>query len=166
MSELIMSPESSKPLVRTAGTPMIRKEEQKKISKAQGDKIVAAEKERDREMVTGMYTNKEKRGGKLEFMFFKYAEDGPMKYTFEDGKLYRIPRMIAKHLNNNCFYKEYTAAKGFLGNEGYQAAATGTESTSSRMYAVNKVRRAEFRSLEFMEDDLTPNTQLTEIVSL
>src|ERR1035437_830404 len=87
-----------------------------KMSKVELSKKIAAMKERDLELVTGIFNYREKPKGKICFNFCKYADDNK-KYELEDGKRYRIPRMVAKHLNTNCYYVEYTRAGGAFANQ-------------------------------------------------
>ncbi len=146
---------------------LIKKEENApKMTKIELAKKLASIKERDHELVTGIFNYKEKPRGKLCFTFQKYADDNNKKYELVDGQRYRIPRMVAKHLNQNCYYVEYTRAGGAFAGSDVHLAGTGNESTYANMYAVNKLHRTEFRSLEFMDDDLDAPSNITEIAYL
>lgn len=108
------------------------------------------QRKRDREMVKGIFKFYEVPGGEMKFSFKKYKEDPVENYTFVDGHIYTIPRGVAKHLVNDCWYPEYDYVKG----EDFRSA-----------YAIkNKVHRCGFQSLEFMDDDLTAESkQIVEV---
>jgi hypothetical protein len=137
----------------------------KKLSKAEAQKKVETQKERDLEMVTGIFEYKNKRGQTLKFRFGKYEEDGFKEYILTDGKRYRLPRMVVRHLNKNCFYTEYKRLDGLKGvtDMPIQADIGGTQDTYAKMYAVSKDHRCEFKSLEFMDDDLNANNEVIEV---
>jgi len=140
----------------------------KKISKAELAKKLESMRERDHELVTGIFRYIEKPKGKLSFTFGgKYPGDEFKRYDLIDGQRYKLPRMVARHLNQNCYYVEYTRIGGKLGmasgNETFMAG-TGNEDTYANMYAQNKIHRTEFRSLEFMDDDISAGPDITEIV--
>lgn len=61
-------------------------------------------REKDRKLVTGKFVNHETPGGVIDFCFRKYKGDKVERYKFEDGKVYRIPRGVALHIQNNCWY--------------------------------------------------------------
>lgn len=64
------------------------------------------EKKRDMEIVKGIFKNHEQEGGNLKFSFKKYP--GRVEtYDLYDGEIYSIPRMVAKHLNNECAYPTF-----------------------------------------------------------
>lgn len=54
----------------------------------------------DSKMVKGRFFCHEPKGGSITFPFKKYKEIPRVDYTFEDGKDYEIPLMVAKHINN------------------------------------------------------------------
>ena len=64
-------------------------------------------RERDRELVKGVFKYHENRGGVLEFVIRLHKGDKIEKYRFVDGGIYTIPRGVAKHLNANTTYPEY-----------------------------------------------------------
>jgi hypothetical protein len=152
---------------------LIQKNEElpeKKMSKEELVKKLEGMKERDYEMVTGIFEYKEKPKGKLEFWYKKYPGEVPKKWTFWDGQRYRIPRMIARHLNNNIAYTEY---KRIGGNGGFAQAGivmgvdpttrSGHEDTYANMHSVHKIPRTSFRSLEFMDDDIAAKPEIIEV---
>lgn len=187
MSELIIHPnDKNKAVSGVEKVPMRRNrqavapkvaykapEEPKKTTVTQLQMKIEGIKERDKELVTGIFNFREKPNGRLQFMFQKYAEDGMKKYVLYDGKRYKLPRMVARHLNQNCYYVEYTRLAGKFGDAtgAMQGAydskfqdGVETDEVNTNMYAINKIHRTEFRSLEFMDDDLDAASNLTEVV--
>lgn len=132
-----------------------------KVSREELAKHIAKMRERDSEMVTGIFKNLEapaQNGGKgaIQFGFKKYPGDDYAFYEFWDGERYTIPRAVAHHLNNNCFTKEYQYLPGEFGQQGIR---TGFPDASGRLQknipqAARKVYRFNFSSLEYMDEDL------------
>lgn len=70
------------------------------------------ESEMDHQMVEGVFKNYQQANNPIRFPYRKYAKD-PIKWYpedvngrqqyFRDGQKYRIPLMVANHLNNNCW---------------------------------------------------------------
>lgn len=135
-----------------------------KPTKAEAFKKLEAQREKDNEHVTGVFRYIEHPGGTLRFRFHKYEGDGFPQYELRDGQVYKLPRMVARHLNKEVHYKRYAHLdQNFDGRGPVQTAADG-RSGSSNMYAVDKVPRCEFKSLEFMDEDLELNpVRLTEV---
>lgn len=100
-------------------------------------------RDKDREMVKGIFKFYEAPGGTLGFVFRKYKEDPVERFDLTDGQVYSIPLGVAKHLNKNGWYPEYEFFKD--------------ENTQNVMRVGKKVRRFGFQSLEFVDiDDLNP----------
>ena len=76
----------------------VRKKALTEAQKKEAKKTIAAQREKDNEMVTGIFKNRTGEG-KISFSYGKYKEDGTSIYEFEDGVTYTIPRMVANHLN-------------------------------------------------------------------
>lgn len=77
----------------------------KKQKLSDAEKIVAEDKriearDRDSQLVTGIFKNLEVPGGDLEFSYKMYKEENPRIYSFLDGQSYTIPLGVAKHINN------------------------------------------------------------------
>lgn len=89
------------------------KEIQEKQRKA---KELAKQREWDNVIVEGVFTNHENRGAAAEFTFYKYEGDPVRKYKLKDGHKYRIPRMVAIHLNEGCKYRVHAHATDKEGN--------------------------------------------------
>lgn len=143
-----------------------RKEEpDRKLTRAEAQKKIDAQSERDHEMVTGVFRFLEMPGGILRFMFQKYLQDGFVKYELTDGQIYKLPRMVARHLNQNVHYRRYTHLDKKMGEMAMQQASTGrSQLDQSNMYVMQTIPRCEFKSLEFMDEDLELNpVKLVEV---
>lgn len=98
------------------------------------------QKKKDAEMVRGVFKFYEVPGGTMSFCFRKYKEDGIKRYDMVDGHVYTVPRSVAKHLANDCWYPEYDHIKG--------------EDARSTYAVKKKIHRCGFQSLEFMDEDI------------
>lgn len=100
-------------------------------------KKLKIERDKDREMVKGVFKYYEVPGGMVGFCFKKYEEDPLEKYELYDGQVYTIPLGVAKHLNNNTWYPVHEYGRN--------------EDGSSLQKIGQKIRRMAFQSLEFMD---------------
>lgn len=101
------------------------------------------QRDKDREMVKGIFRFHEVPGGSMSFIYAAYKGDQPERYDLFDGEQYTIPLGVARHLNKNCWYPVHTFAQDEGGRHGYKVG--------------QKIRRCSFQSLEFVDiDDLTP----------
>ena len=107
------------------------------------------QRDKDREMVKGIFRFYEVPGGSMSFNFRKYKEDPIERYDFVDGQVYTIPLGVAKHLTKNGCYPVHRYMKDDSGNVSMRVG--------------QKVNRFGFESLEFMDIDDLPN-QSDEIV--
>jgi len=104
-------------------------------------------RDKDRQLVKGIFRFAEIPGGTMQFCYKGYEGDQVQNYTMVDGEVYTIPHGVAKHLNKNGWYPEYEHFKNDIGVQGVGA----------NMRIGKKIRRFSFQSLEFMDsDDLTP----------
>lgn len=100
-------------------------------------------RDKDREIVKGIFRYHEVPGGSLSFPFKKWKEDELETYHLVDGQVYSLPLGVAVHLNKNCWYPVHAYS---LDENGKPAMKIG-----------KKVRRCSFQSLEFVDiEDLTP----------
>lgn len=107
----------------------------RKVSREELQKI----KEKDRQLVKGVFRCYEPIGGTMKFSFKKYKEDPVLTLTMRDGETYEVPRMVAKHLNT-CAYPIHSHLQDQNGNP---------------MVGVGKtIKRCSFESLEFLVDEL------------
>lgn len=104
-------------------------------------------RDKDREMVRGIFRFFEVPGGTMAFSFRKYKEDEIETYTLNDGSIYTLPRGVAYHLSNNCWYPEHA----------YKMDEQGKPSVQ----VTKKKRRCSFEPLDFMDPndlaELTPS---------
>jgi len=137
----------------------------KKITKEAFAKQIEKMRDRDSELVTGIFNNRENRNGGAMFNFKLYPNEEFKDYWLRDGERYMIPRGVARHLNNGCYYKEYSHMSGQQGEQGVRVGANdGRLRPIETMQTATKVHRYEFRSLEFMDDDINMYpTNLTEV---
>jgi hypothetical protein len=95
------------------------------------------QRDRDREMVKGIFRFHEVPGGSMSFVFKAYKEDPVERFDLVDGQVYTIPLGVAKHLNKNCAYPQHAYA---LDDAGKPVARIG-----------KMIRRCSFQSLEFVD---------------
>lgn len=101
------------------------------------------QRDKDREMVKGIFKFYEVPGGSMSFVYRAYKEDPVERFDLVDGQVYKLPLGVAKHLNKNGWFPLHTYA---LDEYGKPAMKIG-----------QKVRRFGFQSLEFVDiDDITP----------
>jgi len=142
---------------------IIERKDEKKLNKIELAKKLEAQHDRDNELVTGIFRYIEHPKGTLRFRFKKYAQDDYKAYELTDGGKYKLPRMVARHLNNNVHYMEYKRLDQQLGDMTghgmtvHAAVNDGSLQSPEKMQIANKVPRCEFRSLEFMDDDIAPS---------
>ena len=132
----------------------VQRKDPKQMNLQEKSRYIAQLRERDNEMVTGVFQNLETRGGSLRFSYKFYPGDDYKDYEFYDGERYTIPRGVARHINNDCYYKEYKHLDGQSGETGMRAAFNDGRLRADKMQAMRKVHRFAFRSLDFMDDDL------------
>jgi len=101
------------------------------------------QRDKDRQMVKGVFRFYEVPGGTMSFNFKKYKGDQVEKYTLVDGGIYTIPLGVAKHLTKNGNYPVHSHMQDTDGNVSMRIG--------------QKVNRFGFESLEFMDIDDLPN---------
>ena len=125
---------------KVTAAPTVSAMESKKLSMVAQLKYM---RDKDREIVRGIFKYHEVPGGSFSFIYKAYKEDPVERYDFVDGQVYSIPLGVAKHLNKNGWYPVHAFALDDYGK--------------STMKIGQKVRRFGFNSLEFVDiDDLTP----------
>lgn len=105
------------------------------------------QRDKDREMVRGIFKFHEVPGGMLSFNFKKYDGDEVARYDLIDGEIYTIPLGVAKHLNTHIAYPEYEYNK----SEGSAITGMGDGQREQWVRVGKKVRRCSFNSLEFTD---------------
>ena len=110
-------------------------------------------RDKDRQMVKGIFKYYEVPGGSVSFSFKKYKGDAMMRYDMVDGSVHTIPLAVAKHLNSNTWYPIH----GYTTDE----AGKPLQSVSQ------KVNRMAFQSLEFMDiDDYSTGKEIISVNSM
>lgn len=103
------------------------------------DEEMRAMKKKDHKIVKGIFRCYEPNGGQMTFSFKKYPGDAVETHTLVDGKIYDLPLMVAKHLNQNCWYPTHSHV---LDADGVPSVQIG-----------KKTDRCSFESLEFQNKD-------------
>lgn len=134
------------------------RQDTRKMSREELARHVKSMRDRDSEMVSGVFKNLENpaRGGSLgavTFPYKAYEEDEVVIYEFYDGERYTIPRGVARHLNNDCYIREYSLMPGEFGKEGLRTAAHDGRLQTSTKQTSRKIHRFAFHSLEYTDDD-------------
>jgi hypothetical protein len=110
-----------------------------KDTKEMPKKNLRYQRDKDREMVKGIFRFYEVPGGSISFVYKAYKEDPVERFDFVDGQVYNVPLGVAKHLNKNGSYPIHTYA---------------TDGDGKPLMKVGqKVRRFSFQSLEFIADE-------------
>lgn len=139
-------------------TKQEQKAETPKVDAVKAKKVnLTFQRDKDREMVKGIFRNFETRGGVLRFVFKGYPGDPVKTYTFHDGETVTIPLGVAKHLNRNCWTPSYS----YLNTD----TVKGFGARGRSMEVVGKQRRFGFQSLEFIDlEDMTMDGRPTNDV--
>ena len=123
-----------------------------KKEKDQRRQSLKYQRDKDREIVRGIFRFYEVPGGTLSFSFRAYKEDPVENYSFVDGQIYSIPLGVAKHLNKNLWYPVHAFAQDENGKPNVKVG--------------KKVRRAGFDSLEFHDQEDLSQVGDTGLVSV
>lgn len=163
----------NKPEIKDArvSTPVVAKKRVTASDKEDFAKKIKRMRDRDREMVTGVFKNMENQAtngmrGAVRFTIKLYPGDEVETYELWDGERYTIPRGVARHLNNNCFYLEH----GYLpanmgGTDGMRYGYDKDGRMEPRGFTTQrKKHRFSFQSLEFMDDD--PEMKQVDIIQV
>lgn len=114
-------------------------------------------RDKDRELVKGIFRFHEVPGGTLSFSIKIHKDDKVENYTLVDGEIYTLPLGVAKHLNKNCWYPMYGHLQG--GESGVQTGLPSAlyGSSGQNMKITQKIKRCSFQSLEFVDiEDISP----------
>lgn len=116
------------------------------------------QRDKDREMVKGIFRYYESPGATLSFCFKAYKEDPIERFNLLDGQVCTIPLGVAKHLNKSGWYPEYEYMPGEKNTVG------AFSPDGQRMRIARKVRRYGFQSLEFLDiDELGEASDIVEV---
>jgi len=97
------------------------------------------QRDKEKELVKGIFRFHEVPGGTMSFFFRKYKGDQPERYKLKDGEVCSIPLAVAKHLNANGWYPVHSHAVNADGKSIYKIG--------------EKKRRFSFQSLEFIDPE-------------
>lgn len=125
-------------------------EQVKKMTKEELLRRIPEMRARDARLVTGIFENRETPGGGVRFNFKMYKGDEYVTYELFDGERYQLPYGVARHLNNSCFFREWSHLPSEMA---YNAVADGRMQPVGKMMESKKKHRFSFRSLEYMDDD-------------
>ena len=100
-------------------------------------KSLTYQRDKDREIVKGVFKFYEVPGGKMSFVYKAHKGDQVERYDLIDGEIYSIPLGVARHLNKNGWYPVHAYA---LNDAGVASMKIG-----------QKKRRFGFQSLEFVD---------------
>jgi hypothetical protein len=144
MSNLKQEPKNLTPIVET---PELTTRQQAELKRK-------AMRDKEREVVKGVFKDYECPGGSLGFVFKKYKEDPIDRYDFVDGGVYTIPLGVARHINGNCWYPVHSYT---VDSEGKQVQRVS-----------EKIHRYGFSSLEFMDMDDSgySNSQIVKVENI
>ena len=93
-------------------------------------------RDRDAELVTGVFKNYEAPGQSTSFNYKAYPGDEFKTWEFDDGEKYSIPRGVARHLNVECFVRTYAHLPREVGKFGVHKAADGTSAVADGEYVM------------------------------
>lgn len=126
----------------------------KKLTKEQLFKEIRRQRDRDSELVTGIFKNFETPGGTIEFMYKMYPQQENCYYILTDGERYKLPRGVWAHLSQNCFYLEHKHLPGEAGQTGVRQAVNDGSARKLPVTPLHtrKVYRFGFMPLEFVDD--------------
>jgi len=151
---------------------LARNGNRKKMDSAELARKLANDRDRDAEMITGIFRNLENpissgSSGVAEFRLKLHKGDTFQYYRLIDGERYRLPRGVVRHLRQNCYYKQYTQSKNNALGEGVHVGyADGRLRAYEHMQMARKIHRYDFVPLDFMSDDIDLNrSNLVEVTA-
>ncbi len=110
-------------------------------------------RDKDREIVPGIFRFHEVPGGTLSFVCKLHPGDPVERFDMVDGQVYNIPLGVARHLNKNLWYPQHS----------YAVDETG----KPLQKITTKIRRASFQSLQFVDsEDITPTGNIAEVTRI
>lgn len=96
-------------------------------------------REKDQELVKGIFRFNEVPGGTMSFFFSQYKGEHPKRYKLKDGEVYKLPLGVARHLNKNCWYPVHSHA---------------VDKNGKALFKIGeRKRRCSFQSLEFIDPE-------------
>jgi hypothetical protein len=124
---------------------------------------VKKQQEKDSEMVFGVFKNLENPArngslGALSFPYKAYPDEEVVIYELLDGEKYNLPRGVARHLNMNCYTREYENIPGETGRDPIKVSPHNGRQQVAPLRACRKIHRFAFHSLDYTDEDqdMTP----------
>lgn len=115
--------------------------------KAELQKKLSYMRERDRELVKGVFRYHQKPGQTLTFTFYNYKGDKLENYKMTDGMTYSVRRDVARHLNKEGLQPVYEWVRDEIGNP--------------VMEVTRYMNRCSFDSMDFFElEDIMPSKKI------
>jgi len=142
-----------------------------KVTKEELTRQMQKRRERDEELVTGMFQNKEMPGARhvpVRFVYKMYQNQTPEVYELYDGECYSLPRGVVRHINTNCYVKEYLDVNGAPHlQKAILPEGRGIMRAKEDMQMSRKQHRFAFSPLDYMEDefDVYPAASLIEVTA-
>lgn len=130
--------------------PVVRTQRKKSIDKGALKKKLRYQRDKDRELVRGIFRFHEVPGGTMSFVFRAYKADPVERYDLQDGEVYSLPLGVAKHLNKNIWYPVHAFQQD---EKGKPVQNVG-----------RKVHRCSFQSLEFVDIDDLGESFIEEVI--
>lgn len=114
---------------------IIIKKQQSGFSKNSGLKEkIEKQKEFDNQKVMGKFINRRAPGQLVKLTYMKYEDDPVKWYTFEDGKVYTIPRGFADQINEHYHTPMFIKSDAPMDPSDPQSQIHGVD-TSNKKYA-------------------------------
>ena len=121
---------------------IIVKKQQTNTSESRAAKeIIEKQKAYDNVKVTGKFINRYKPGQPEKLLYQKYIDDPVKWYTFDDGKVYTIPRGFADQINGGTDNDPMYYKPRFIEKEGHQVidpSRVGENSSIGRIDTTDK----------------------------
>jgi len=95
---------------------------------------IEAQKEIDNQKITGRFMNRRAPGQPAKLTYMKYEDDPVKWYTFEDNKVYTIPRGFADQINEHYHTPHFVQRAGEMDPNKPQSAIQEVD-TSNKKYA-------------------------------
>lgn len=126
--------------------PSARVTQLKEMAPAERGEFMKYMRDEDAQPVRGRFKLYECPGGSVGFVYRAYKQDNVERYDMLDDQIYTIPLGVAKFLNAQCRYPEYSYVKG---EDGVHSA----QNPYAHVQRVTKMTpRMGFESLEFSPD--------------
>ena len=98
------------------------------------DETIEKQKAYDNVKVTGKFINRRSPGQDVKLTYLKYVDDPVKWYTFEDGKVYTIPRGFADQINEHYYTPHFIQKPGEM-DPNKPSTAIHDVDTSNKKYA-------------------------------